>query len=205
MKVFRCSRKDITGKFEKLIKVSQQIWADSVLDIGCRNRKLKELLPQEISYFGLDISTPADIVGSLDNGLPFRNNSFNVIVAFDILEHTNDIHFSFCELCRVTKRYIYITLPNMYDVKFRINILFGKKISEKYGLSPEISKDRHRWFFSLKNAQYFIQTMAHQKNMNIIKEGCLVGPYRGIWPMKQVISWFPNLLCATYVVLLAKR
>jgi len=205
MEVFRCSRKDIIGKFEKLISVSGKIWDGSVLDVGCRNRKLKELLPQEIAYFGMDISAQADIIGNLDNGLPFHNNSFNVVVAFDILEHTNDIHFSFCELCRVTKRYLYITLPNMFDVKFRINLLFGNKISKKYGLPPDISRDRHRWFFSLYNAQHFIFTMANQKNMNIIKEGCLTGPHRGIWPMKKVIRCLPNLLCSTYVVILAKR
>jgi hypothetical protein len=76
------------------------------------------------------------------------------------LEHLDNIHYAFDELCRVARRYVIIGLPNMYEWRFRVMFLMGKRLSGKYGLPVEPPQDRHRWLFSLKEARCFVQERA---------------------------------------------
>lgn len=65
-----------------------------VLDIGCGNRQMGSLLGPDIAYVGLDYPTThakgyvgrPDLFGDGQN-LPFRPESFDRVIALDVLEH----------------------------------------------------------------------------------------------------------------------
>jgi hypothetical protein len=154
--------------------------AESVLDVGCWKKDIKKYLSNDIRYMGIDIAGNPDIYLDLDkiDRLPFNDNSFDVVVCADVLEHLENIHLIFDEMCRVSKRFVIITLPNPANQVF--NYLFGRKYakdfekrkkfgkySKFYGLPLEKPEDRHRWFFSYDEAIEFIEYRAKKNGFNI--------------------------------------
>lgn len=188
------------GKFEAVVKAFPVAWHEKILDVGCRSRHLEGLIPDQTSYFGLDLAPPSDVIGNLESGLPFGNEEFYTVVALDVLEHTNNFHFAFTELCRVSRRYVIISLPNAYDIKARLRFLLGKPISGKYGLPVNYQLDRHRWLFSLNDASKFFQTVSLEYGFHLQREGVLIGAKRP----RILVKRYPNLLSSTYLALLVK-
>ncbi|MEW6192560.1 MAG: class I SAM-dependent methyltransferase [Bacillota bacterium] len=194
------------GKFQGIVQAFPNIWEGFVLDVGCRSGNLKRLLPgQKVRYVGTDLNPPADVLANLEHGLPFKEASFDVVVALDVLEHTDNIHKAFGELCRVARRYLVISLPNVYELKSRLKFLLGRPISGKYILTPEPPLDRHRWFFSLKEGQKFVHVAGRQHGLEVIAEGCLIGPRRAVPGVRLLVGLLPNLLSPWYLVLLQKK
>jgi hypothetical protein len=205
MRVFVAPDRDEMGKFRGVVRSFPELWGGSVLDIGCRSRNLERALPAAHGrYCGLDIVPPADVVGNLEAGLPFEGESFDTVVALDVLEHTNGIHGAFGELCRVSRRHVLLTLPNAYDVTWRIRFLLGARLSGKYGLPVDPPPDRHRWFFGLRDARRFAGALAGRSGFRVAHEGCLVGPRRGLPGVRFAVGRFPNLLAPSYVALLER-
>ena len=208
MKVFICPTPDEAGKFYGVVNAFPNIWEGNVLDIGCRSGHLKDVLwecKKEIRYVGLDLHPPADIIADLEKGLPFSDESFDVVVAMDVLEHTDDIYKAFEELCRVSRKFVLVTLPNAYELKGRIKFFFGHRLSGKYGLPAEPPTDRHRWLFSFNEAVHFVHVRAAKCGFEVKDEGCLIGPSRASVVGRHLVGYFPNLLSPWYLVLLSKR
>jgi len=206
MKVFVCPQSGEMGKFLGVIRAFPEIWSGKVLDVGCRSGLLKKALSDEgceIEYCGLDIHPPADVIADLAKGLPFDNNSFDVVVALDVLEHIDDIHRAFDEVCRVARKFVVLTLPNVYELRGRIKFLLGLPLSGKYGLPLDSPSDRHRWLFSFVEARRFVQSRAKCLGFTVKAEGCLVGPRRDKI-LKFLIGRFPNLLSPLYFCVLGR-
>ena len=138
-------------------------------------------------------------------GLPCEDASFDVVVALDILEHTDNIHKAFQELCRSAKKYLLINLPNAYEIHYRFKFLCGQKLSGKYGLPVEPLADRHRWLFSFKEAYAFTHIVGEKLNFEVKDEGCLIGPSRGFAMGIVMVKNFPNLLSPWYLALLERK
>jgi len=205
VRVFVCPSRDEIGKFQGTVEAFPEIWEGLVLDVGCRSANLQRVLPNsKVRYFGLDLFTPADIVGNLEKGLCFQNESFDIVVALDVLEHTDDIYGAFSELCRVSRKYVLIALPNAYEVKTRIKFLMGRPISGKYGLPVEPPNDRHRWLFSLREAQAFTRALGERHGFEVT-EGCLVGPRRRLVLGHSLVRLLSNLLSPWYLALLCRE
>ena len=94
--------------------------AGSVLDVGCGDGFITNELPQHLRVVGLDISAEAlryvkrqGVAGSILN-LPFGENSFDLVMANDVIEHIPDaLHpQALSELARVAAKYILITVPH---------------------------------------------------------------------------------------------
>lgn len=152
----------------------------NLLDIGCYNADLKSFIPKKTIYTGIDISGKPDIFINLDEieKLPFGDNEFDTVICADVLEHIENIHLIFDEICRVSAKQIIITLPNAYagipefirgkkytkDINKRKQ--FGK-YSKFYGLPLEKPVDRHHWFFSYDEAVDFIEYRIKKYNFKI--------------------------------------
>jgi hypothetical protein len=204
MKIFVTPRRDEIGKFQGVIQAFPEIWKYSVLDVGCRSGNLKQVLPDnKIQYWGVDLHQPADVIGSLEDGLPFRNQEFYSVVALDVLEHTDNIYGAFGELCRIAQKYVVITFPNAYEIQVRFRFLFGKNIGGKYGLPLKPPHDRHRWIFSFDEARNFTHSRASKHGFSVLTDGCLIGPRRAILARK-IVRLLPNLASSTYVALLGR-
>ncbi|XOB65739.1 methyltransferase domain-containing protein [Deferribacteres bacterium DY0037] len=95
----------------------------TVLDVGCGNGSLTNGL-EGYDITGLDKSVEAlkyykhkKQHGSIDE-LPFTDNSFDLIICSDVLEHLDNSIFNHAirELKRVSKKYILIISPNEEDL-----------------------------------------------------------------------------------------
>ena len=64
-----------------------------ILEVGCGNGWVKKYLKKKgyINYTGLDIKRPADIVGDIKKWkqLGIKEQSFDVIIAFELVEHVD--------------------------------------------------------------------------------------------------------------------
>lgn len=207
MKVFVAPGPGEMGKFQGVVKAfPPNIWEGLILDVGCRSKNFKRLISSRaVGYCGVDLSPPADVVANLEHGLPFFEASFAVVVALDVLEHTDDIHKAIGELFRVSRRFVVISLPNGYELMARLKFLLGRPISGKYGLPVEAPNDRHRWFFSFNEAKVFIHGISQKYGFEVAEEGCLIGPRRGFAIGRAMTGLLPNLLSPWYLVLLRKR
>jgi hypothetical protein len=143
-----------------------------------------------------------DVQADLGRGLPFESSSVETVVALDVLEHTDDIHMAFAELCRVSREAIVITLPNMYDWTTRKRHLLGRPISGKYGLPVTRPYDRHRWLFSLDEARQFCAVVGDDYGWRLTSEGCIAGPKRQRQPCRAAVKHLPSLFCSTYLAVL---
>ena len=100
----------------------------NILDIGCGTGYGSDLLAKSFGgVYGVDISQDAidyakknwqreNIMFSIGSGteIPFKQNTFDITVAFEVFEHIKDWSKFLSELKRVTKRngMIYISTPN---------------------------------------------------------------------------------------------
>jgi hypothetical protein len=179
------------------------VWMGVVVDVGCRRCELeKPVEDARGTYFGVDLSPTGDLIADLGAGLPLRTGSADTVVALDVLEHTDDIHHAFTELCRVASRHVVITLPNMYDWKTRIRYLRGRQLGAKYGLPVDPPGDRHRWFFGLDEARAFCRANGSRAGWRIIDERVLVGPRSQSALGRRLATRLPSWFCSTYLAVL---
>jgi SAM-dependent methyltransferase len=134
---------------------------ESILDLGCRDKVLKGQIPNSVTYQGIDHESNSDneiLAYNLESGVPFEDNSFDLVVALDVLEHLENIHSLLSEAIRVAKKDLIIALPNIYYWKFRVKFLLGMDLDKKkYRLPPQKILDRHRWITSYRSSLEFIE------------------------------------------------
>jgi len=154
----------------------------NILDVGCDIRQLKEALPSGIDYIGVDLLGKPDILVELDrnHSLPFKDKSFDLVFCSEVLEHLEDIHFVFDELCRVSRKYVILSMPspvvssrNYFSGRLYVDTIskqkeFGKYM-KFYGLPLEKPRDRHRWFFNTEEAVDFVNYRADLNNCKVAK------------------------------------
>ena len=139
-----------------------------VLDVGCDRRHLKSLRP-DLDYVGIDIGGDPDLRIDLEavDALPFGDKSFDVVVCSEVLEHLDALHRVFAELVRVSRHRVLISLPNCWTAA-RKPLVRGRGSIGHYGLPSARPPDRHKWFFSLSEADAFTQAAAREHGLAIV-------------------------------------
>ena len=122
---------------------------ETILDIG-----------DEGDLYGGDkwIVTTVDVVGNptvvqdlnKNQRLPFPDNSFDLVVANQILEHLGDVEILISEIKRVSKKFIFIGLPHELNWKARIKLLIGRPDWSGF------SSFGHKHFYTTKTIEDFI-------------------------------------------------
>lgn len=110
-----------------------------LLDIGCYDGQLIDhVSPAYVSKFGTDIATGAlDLArqrsvrvtrAEVETGLPFRDGSFQTVVAAEIIEHVFDTEAFVQEAARVLapRGYLLLTTPNLVALSGRAKLVLGK-------------------------------------------------------------------------------
>jgi SAM-dependent methyltransferase len=192
------------SKFEEVARLLDP-QTKTLLDVGCRDGRLKNHLPGTIEYSGIDLS-PGPLVSKICNieqGIPYPDNAFDAVVALDVLEHTDNIWFSFSELVRVSRRQLMMVLPNSYHWKERLRYLRGKE-GDKHKLSPEPIQDRHRWLPSYTTSHAFATHMARQFNLSLTTISMMVDEHPNMLRELAARVLSPNLMSVNILFLFEK-
>lgn len=123
-------------KIHEILKKSRE--RGEVLEIGCCGGEFLEVLRKEgWKVRGIEIAEGAKKkadekkinvkIHDVNNGLPFEKNSFDVVIAGEIVEHTFDDVLFINECHRILKEngVLLLTTPNLISLKNRILMLFG--------------------------------------------------------------------------------
>ena len=107
--------------------------------------------------------------------LPFDDNSFDLVMANQLLEHLSNSEELISEMKRVARNYIFVGLPNELNWKARIRFLLGNPSWSGY------TRYCHRHFFTIETIERFIKMFFGEYEK---KEYWEPSKYR----------WFPNSL-----------
>ena len=141
---------------------------ESILDVGCDEGYLREYISIDVRYIGIDIRGNPDFVINLeiDKLNKFDDKSFRTVICLDVLEHLNNLHDVFDDICRVSKKYVIISLPNSWSL-FKYSLISGKTGYKRWGLPLNNPMDRHKWFFNYEEALNFIKERGKINNFFI--------------------------------------
>ena len=95
-----------------------------VLDVGCGNKPFSGLVNGIASeYIGVDISsdTKADVIQSIENPLPYKDDKFGLVIISEALEHVTTPYDVIKESFRVLEPggYLYISTPFAFPIHGR--------------------------------------------------------------------------------------
>ena len=132
------------------------------LNIGSANWILSSLLKQQNKFvidLDIDLSINPNVLGSLPK-LPFPNNSFEVVMCFQVLEHLPFIMLEDClkELCRISSKFITLSLPDQtssYYEKIKKLIYFLVHNPRKwYRFNKKQIDPEHFWEIGINGISY---------------------------------------------------
>lgn len=112
--------------YQAFINELKKLKIDSVLDVGCgEGFILNKLMEEGIgkNWQGIDYSKDAVEIGkkvhpklNLKKGSiydsKFKDNSFDLVVCTEVLEHLEDTKKALHEVLRISKRYVLLSVPN---------------------------------------------------------------------------------------------
>lgn len=165
---------DRKSKAEYILDKYSSLFSTSVLDVGADAMYLKPRIEElGAKYTGIGFGEGIEIERDLEQTpYPFENMSYKTVVCFDVLEHLENIHQAFDDLFRISEENVVISLPNPWSDFFGI-LLRGDYSEEErlkfYGLPKERPNDRHRWFFSAKEARDFVTYKAEKNGFEVIQ------------------------------------
>ncbi len=132
----------IKNYYSSLISLVKPLSAKSILDAGCgegftMNKILKSGVGRKIEgieyskdaiEYGKKLFPDLKFVQGTVYELPYKNNSFDLVVCTEVLEHLGDPTKALKEMLRVSRKYLIISVPN--EPFFMIsNFLRGKNLS----------------------------------------------------------------------------
>lgn len=139
----------IDNFYKHLLRTIKPIKPKKILDVGCGEGftliKLKHAKIGE-DYEGIDHSDDALSIGKKLNPkldikkgnvymLPYKDNSFDLLICTEVLEHLKDPEKALLEILRVTNKYAVLSVPNE-PFFILANLLRGKHL-KTFGNHPE--------------------------------------------------------------------
>lgn len=102
-------------RFRKLL--SKQWKKPIILDLGCGYKPFRSLFPKKCRYIGVDTdkNSFANVIAD-NHSLPFKDSTFNAVIASEVLEHSVNEYKFVSELRRVCKNQalVFISLPFIF-------------------------------------------------------------------------------------------
>ena len=167
-KYFRFSTKRITGIFIK--KILSQLKKNNpkiILDVGCGTGYITDIINRSVdaniiccdmnsnrisfakTQFHLE-TIIADVTY-----LPFKNSSFDTVLAIEIIEHLQNMESAINEIKRVSKENVIITVP--HDPYFMMaNFLRGKNL-KTFGNPPDHINHFNKKTFKSILSKYYLK------------------------------------------------
>jgi len=167
----------------------------TVLDLGGGDGHLAQILKKEkncqptvldIAQSALEIAENrglATIKASLIDKLPIADNAFDAVILSEVLEHLAEAEEVLSEAKRVSKEFIYVTVPNTGYFKYRLQLLFGR-FPKQWLISPR----EHLRFWTLADFKKMVSAGGpnHPESLGleIVKMKASAGRryLRDLWP-----------------------
>lgn len=109
---------DRTVNPERWTAIEQHLGA-SLLDVGCGNGAYVLRLAPRVEAVGVDVApyrswstAPNTFQVAQATALPFRDDAFDTVTCFEVLEHVPDPAQVLRELARVSRRHVIVSVPN---------------------------------------------------------------------------------------------
>lgn len=180
-KIYTTAGSDDLGTFKSYyyqVKFITELKPESILEVGIGNKTLNNYLKQHrysVTACDFDKTFNPDVVADVRD-LPFKDNEFDVVCAFQILEHIpwEDFPTALSELQRVSKKNVVFSVPytpvsiemvfkssifkrlfNTWTFKFFINLAFITRNWKYDGV--------HYWEMGKKN-------YSREKVRNVVRE-----------------------------------
>lgn len=170
---------------------------DSVLEVGVGDKVIANYLKSntDIKYSSLDIAEDLnpDIVANIEN-MDLPDNSFDIVCAFEVLEHLPFEKFSkvLTEMGRVSKKYVLLSLPHWgRHFSLEIRMPFIKKIRWQFKLNlfPIKHNFNGEHYWEIGKAGYQMSTInksIKQSNLELVKDYISFGsPYHHFFVLKK--------------------
>lgn len=143
-----------------------------ILDAGADQGYLGTHLGEDVEYTTAGLERFHDVRADFEQPLPLPSNAYDCVLCLDVLEHVDPIYRFFDELCRVTRRYLIIALPNPWNDlihTLRRGWYSPERSMKFYALTPEPLPDRHKWFFSASDAKRFLEVRGRRNDMHVVQ------------------------------------
>lgn len=117
---------EMKPRAERMRELAGNTKGADVLDAGCGICPISEGMEGNITT--LDVLDGADIKHDLNKPLPFRDSSFDIILAGEVTEHLTNPKGFLLECYRVLRENgkLILSVPNICCLKNRLFVLFGK-------------------------------------------------------------------------------
>jgi len=155
------------NKLSTLSIIIKNLGVKSILDVGCRDGKLKDFLDPVIQYYGNDLIQSENVHFLGDILIIDIHMKFDCVVAIDILEHTDNPYLVSEKLLNLADRFLIINLPNTYDLKSRVKFFFTGHLGGKYTFLEHNQTDRHRWLMNHNEIIRFYKSFAFKYDLTM--------------------------------------
>lgn len=180
-------------KHQRVVQFIGSLNGKNILDVGGGQCRIMRSLPQENTFYSLEINK--DILPRIENvtfivqdaerGFPFKDDSIDVCIFTDVLEHLYNPDKVVSELHRCC-RVVVVTTPNNTLVRRILLRTLGKNpdFVSKVQTDDDIKGKHHVREYSWKEVKDMFE-----------KHGFILQDFRGIGllSMKVHIDWFPRL------------
>ena len=139
----------VNNFYRKVINLCESSFPERILEAGCGEgfssyQVISGL--KKSAFFGLDLEYKAlfqatgrcqskNFINGTIYSLPFNQNIFDLVICLEVLEHLENPETALEELCRISKKWLILSVPN--EPYFCIaNFLRGKNL-KSFGNDPE--------------------------------------------------------------------
>jgi ubiquinone/menaquinone biosynthesis C-methylase UbiE len=150
-----------------------------VLEVGAGDCVLKNYLLKNttIKHTSVDIAQDLnpDVIGSIDK-LPFKNNEFDLVCAFEVLEHLPFEKFETClqQMKRVSKKHVVFSVPHFGPpIKGNIKLPFLPEFRFAFKIPYPKKHEfngQHYWEIGKKGFAPQVIRSIVEKHFEIVKE-----------------------------------
>jgi len=151
----------------------------SVLEVGVGDKVFGSFLKNntDVAYTSMDVAADLhpDVVGDILN-LPFGNTSFDIVCAFEVLEHIPFDQFerAIAEMSRVATRYVIISVPHfgpMLSVALKIPFLPLIRAALKLPFPKRhVFNGQHHWEIGKRGYPLSLVRSKLEKNGTVVAE-----------------------------------
>jgi len=116
-----------TTRFNEIMRMCGDTTNKIILELGAGRYKLAECFREYKKSITMDAVGRPTIKCDLNKGIKLKNNSVDIIIAGEIIEHLRNPEFILNECKRVLKKngILVLSVPNCCSFKLRIKLLFG--------------------------------------------------------------------------------